>query len=162
LDLAFVEGPQVPSSCYANNNGYTASRCAKRPALTDFHQNSTGILSSWDFAGENTNGTNDYWQFPAGGGLPTHGTIKQVRITTPASIEVTAANQATFALAGTCTVDGANILTIGGVISGTTNCTGGTFSLSLDLSAINYGPVMVTVQYSNAPPDIITLNKNKQ
>jgi hypothetical protein len=159
-NLYYLSGPQTPSSCYGNaTGGYAASSCASRTSRTYFEQSASGLLSTWDFAGESTNGTDDYWQFPPGGGLPYHGPDRLVRIATPTN-KVIPSNHSSYTLTGTCTMDGAGVLTVSGSASATADCSSGVFSVNVDLSANGYGPQFVVIGYSNAPPDIMRLEKD--
>jgi hypothetical protein len=133
--------------------------CAPRSRVNTFRQNTTGVLSTWDFEGEVANGTADIWRFPSAGSLPEHQPWRRVRITTPATKDITAANQTSFTLSGTCTVDGTNILNLIGDATGTIDCSGGLWTVNLNLSAQAAGPVMIGLQYTDYPPDLMSLYK---
>ncbi|MCD2165800.1 hypothetical protein [Comamonas koreensis] len=72
------------------------------------------------------------------------GAIPAVAITSAPAI--TAANQASYTVSGTCSVGGTNVTVLVGSISATAVCSGGTWSVTgLDVSGLPNGPVTVTV-----------------
>ncbi|UXC18388.1 hypothetical protein [Comamonas squillarum] len=72
------------------------------------------------------------------------GAIPAVAITSAPAI--TAANQSSYTVSGTCSVGGTNVTVLVGSISATAVCSGGSWSvMGLDVSGLPNGPVTVTV-----------------
>lgn len=83
---------------------------------------------------------------------------------TIANLMITAANHTSVPLTGTCSEDGQTV-TIGGPVSQSTTCIGGTWSVNVDLSGVPDGIVSVTADHSdvagnNAPQATRNLVKN--
>lgn len=73
-----------------------------------------------------------------------------VAITSPAANSaITVANESAFTVSGTCSVSGQSVV-ISGDITGSTPCTSGTWSISLNFTAASYGSVSVVATHSKA------------
>ncbi|MBS1961388.1 MAG: hypothetical protein JST04_04165 [Bdellovibrionales bacterium] len=77
-------------------------------------------------------------------------TVPTVTITSPsAGAYVTAANQAAFTVSGACTENGQNVV-LSGAASATVSCSGGTWSKTLDLTALGQGAFTIKADHSDA------------
>src|SRR5690606_38649445 len=63
--------------------------------------------------------------------------------------DINAANQTSFSIGGNCSED-ARTVAIGGAISSTATCNGGSWSKTMDYSSVADGSVTITVNHSDA------------
>lgn len=78
---------------------------------------------------------------------------------------VNAANQAAFAVSGTCSENGQNVNLAVGTVTKAVACGGGTFSTTMDLSSLADGPLTLTADLSDlatnaAPTQTVSLTKD--
>lgn len=155
-NLSWLASPSLPasSSCVGTNTGATQVDCTSAAHPWVYRQNTLGPLAKWDFT--------NIWSFATSTGYPSLADWGEVRITSPTTWSITASNQSSFSISGTCSVNGSGVLNLIGAVSGTIDCVGNTFSTNLDFSSTPTGPVVLGIAYTSRPPDIVYLDKPSQ